>query len=661
MSSEPQHTPGADRPIPGHSADAEPHFRRLLDALPAAAYTCDADGLITHYNRHAEALWGRAPALHDPVDRFCGSFRLFAPDGTPLPHAECWMALALRTGQEYSEEIVIERPDGERRTALANASPIHDQAGRVVGAVNLLIDISDRVGSDEASARLAAIVESSDDAIISKTLDGEILSWNAGAERLFGYTAAEAIGQPITMLIPADMRDEERVILARLRRGERVAHYETIRVAKDGRRLTISLTSSPVRDRTGRIVGASKVARDITARKQAEAAMGQMIRQLRDADRFRNEFLATLAHELRNPMAPIGNAVQILRQIAADTSPETRWAVDIVDHQLGQLTRLVDDLLDVARITNNKLQLRKERIDLAEAIRLAVETSRPHIDAAAHELVLAISPDPLYVDGDVTRLAQVMANLLNNAARYSEPGGRIWLRATREGGEVVVSVRDTGIGIAREMQAGIFEMFTQGQRPADQAHGGLGIGLTLVDRLVTMHGGTVAVASDGPGRGSEFTVRLPVAGATGPRATPDAAPTRAAVASRRVLIVDDNHEAADSLCILLSMAGHETHVAYDGLQAVARAAELRPEIVLLDVGLPKLDGYDVAREIRRQPGGDRIVLIALTGWGHESAVQRSMAAGFDRHLVKPVHPTILAQLLATAHRTDRGAPPPRSA
>jgi len=280
--------------VQGRQPDLAPptrelHFRRLLEKLPAAAYTCDPEGLITYFNEYAVRLWGRAPKLNDPVDRYCGSFKLFSTDGSPLTHDQSWMALAIQGGKEYNQEILIERPDGQRLTAMAHASPVIDESGRLLGGVNILVDITDRKRAEESQALLAAIVESSDDAIISKTLEGRILSWNAGAERLFGYTAPEAIGQPISLIIPPEMLDEEGMILERLRGGERVEHFETVRMSKEGRRLDISLTISPVRDSAGRVVAASKVARDITARKQLEAALagvkGEQLRQ--SEERFR--------------------------------------------------------------------------------------------------------------------------------------------------------------------------------------------------------------------------------------------------------------------------------------------------------------------------------------------------------------------------------------
>ncbi len=614
-------------------------FRRLLDKLPAAAYICDASGLITYFNQRAAEAWGREPELNSPADRFCGSFKLFTPSGSPISHDGCWMALALQDGKEYNGcEIVVERPDGVRFTGLAHASPIYDEAGQVRGAVNVLVDITERKQAEEARALLAAVVESSQDAIVTKTLDGRIESWNGGAERLFGYTPSEAIGQSVTLIIPPERHDEERVILDRIGRGERIEHYETVRMSKNGRRIDISLTISPIYDSTGRIIGASKVGRDITERKRAEEA-------LREGDRRKTEFLAVLAHELRNPLAPIRNGLQIVRMTESDPATVDR-AYAVMERQLGHLVRLVDDLLDLSRINQGKIELRNERIDLVGAIQDAIEASRPLVEASDHELTVAFPNEPLWVDGDRTRLAQVFANLLNNSARYTERGGRISLRVERRGGEAVVAVADTGIGIPAEMLPRIFDMFTQLDRPLERSQGGMGIGLSLVRGLVETHNGRVEVRSDGPGKGSEFVVRLPLQSAPAQGQRPDNDVRDARCDAFRILVVDDNEDSADSLAAMLELMGHTTRTAYDGVEAVEAADEFRPDVVLLDIGLPRQNGYDACRQIRTQPWGQRMILIAQTGWGQDEDRSRSNEAGFNFHLVKPVAPTALVQLLA---------------
>jgi len=501
---------------------SEWEFRRLLEKLPAGAYLCDARGLITYYNQYATRLWGRAPRLNDPVDRFCGSFKLFAIDGEPIDHGQCWMALAIRHNQEYNgHEILIERSDGSRVVALAHANPIHDEMGRLIGAVNVLVDITDRKRGEDA---------------------------------------------------------------------------------------------------------------------------------LLQADRAKNEFLATLAHELRNPLAPICNAAQILH-LKGVLPPDLRWTVEVIDRQTKQMTRLVDDLLDVARITGNKLELRKERVQLAEVILTAVETSRPLVEACRHELRVSVPPEPLFVHADITRLSQVISNLLNNAAKYTDPGGKIWLAVERQGSDAVISVRDNGIGLSADMIQNVFEMFTQAQVPVDRPQSGLGIGLALVKRLVEMHGGTISVKSGGLGQGSEFTVRLPVVIEASQTASPTRSEDGMPTSSLRVLVVDDNRDAASTLGMLLRITGNDVRTAHDGEEAVVVYDSFRPDVVLMDIGLPKLNGYQAAEQIRQRPMARSTVLVALSGWGQDADRDRSKQAGFDQHLVKPVDPKALMRMLASLDRT----------
>jgi PAS domain S-box-containing protein len=620
---------------------------RLLDTLPLAAYACDADGLITYFNSKVEALWGTTPLLHNPAHRWCGSYRMYsAVDGTLIPHPECWMAQAILTGEpQVGKEIVVEQPDGTRLTGLAHATPIRDGRGRIIGAINCVIDIADRNRADTAQARLAAIVESSDDAIIGKTLEGKIVSWNTGAQRLFGYTAEEAVGQFVTLIIPAERLDEEREILAKLVKGERVEHYETVRVTKDGRLLDISLTSSPIRDGSGRIIGASKVARDITLRRKQEAQLRTLNEELRAADRAKNDFLATLAHELRNPLAPLRNVVEILHR-TEEPSADLRSALGVIDRQTSHMTRLVDDLLDVSRISRNKLQLRKERVDLVQVLETAVEATLPLLSARGHDFGTDLPAEPIPLEADPTRLAQAIANLLNNAAKYTERQGRVRLAARREGGRAVITVRDSGIGIPKGQLSAIFEKFAQLDESLDRAEGGLGIGLHLARHLVELHGGSLSASSDGPGQGSEFTLTVPVAKApSGPPRIPQAGEAKRGP-SFKILVVDDNRDGADSLGLLLELSDHVVRIAYDGLQAVEVAREFQPEVVLLDLGLPKLNGYEAAEHIRELPGCKDITLIALTGLSHETARSLSKGAGFDSHLVKPVDPDALFRVMA---------------
>ena len=526
--------------------------------------------------------------------------------------------------------------NGSIRKVLIDSNSLWER-GRFVHSRCFLFDVTDQRREEETRSLLAAIVATSDDAIVSKTLEGIILSWNEGAQRLFGYTPAEAVGHSINLIIPPNLREEERQILQRLRRGERIDHFETIRVAKDGRLLDISLSVSPVRDDSGRVIGASKVARDITERKRSEAA-------LRDADRRKDEFLATLAHELRNPLAPIRHSLEIL--LRAEGDPRlSRHATDILKRQLSHMVRLVDDLLDVSRITRDKLQLKKTRVELAAIIRHAVEASRPLAESDQQSIDVSLPDQPIYLDADPVRLTQVFSNLFNNACQYTEPGGRIWLTATQQKGEAVVLVRDSGIGMPADQLDGIFEMFAQVEDDGERPRRGLGIGLTLVRRLVQLHGGTVTARSEGRGLGSEFEVRLPVLEAPQHRDEPTPIPAPNA-GRRRILVVDDNRDSADSIATLLKMSGHTTFMVHDGQAAVEAADTLRPDVILLDVGLPKLSGIDACRRIRSQAWGKAMVIVALTGWGQENDRRKTRDAGFDAHLVKPVDYDELLQLLA---------------
>lgn len=489
----------------------------------------------------------------------------------------------------------------------------------------------------EVGNRLSAIVESSDDAIISKTLQGIITTWNQGAERMFGYRADEMLGKSVTLLIPPNHIDEEPAILKRLARGERVEHYETVRVRKDGTLLDVSLSVSPIKDAHGTVIGASKIARDITHQKRTEQA-------LLDADRRKDEFLATLAHELRNPLAPIRQAALILESPAASET-QKRWSHDVITRQVRHMALLLDDLLDISRVTRGKLTLRTEMTELAAIVNTAVETARPIVDARRHALSIELPTEPVYFAADPLRLAQVLSNLLTNAAKYTDPEGQIQLRAVCDAGTLTIAVTDTGIGISAETLHDVFVMFSQVKSSQDRSDGGLGIGLALARGLVELHGGTLKAKSAGMGRGSEFIVRLPLRSFTSPRTLQTHPSAVGKPVKRRVLIADDNCDAAETLGMLLQMDGHEVTVVHDGRKALAAFDSVRPQVALLDIGMPELNGYEVARQVRRGPLGRDVVLIAVTGWGQESDRNRALEAGFNHHFTKPIEPERLRELL----------------
>jgi PAS domain S-box-containing protein len=1184
---------------------SETEFHRLLEALPVGAYTCDRTGSITFYNTRAAQLWGRAPRLNDPSDRFCGSFRQYSLAGDPIAPEQCWMARALLDNRDYcGNEVVIERPDGSRRTVLVHARPLHNEAGELSSAVNILIDITRRERLESEHALLTAIVEFSDDAIYSRSIDGRILSWNAGAERLYGFTSSEAIGSPVSLLVPREKREEEEAIVARLCRGDRVATYETVQVTRHGRIVDVAVQMSPIVDSEGRIIGASYVVRDITERKRSENALreseqrfakfmqhlpglawikdingryvfvneaaarafrlsresllgksddevfpketaarfrrndsmalasggietvetlehddgihysivhkfpiagpdgspvfvggmavdfterlraeealraseerfralanhapvgiiltdlfgsctfingrwcelagltseqalgngwltvvhpddrerlerewetaqkdrrpyvseirflksdgtikwlqwsaaelldaqdalagyivtvvdrterhhfeeesrnarnqlklvtdtmsaavtrcsadlryvwvspsyaawlrrapaeiagqpiveilgpdeyqtirpyiervlagerveyeaqltygdacqkwvqatyvptfgennrpdgwvavvnditrlkeaesalasqitdlrrlhemnerlatmvelqpileevlhtavaldgtetgllllidsksgqfqlrarlgfadflfnsnesilpgqsvfescrrerarvvveevqadplfkphrgkpqslgfravhatplitrggklvgvlathfrephrptdrethlidlcarsaadhienAQLYEELRQADRRKDEFLAILAHELRSPLAPIRNSLNIL-QMSEELSPSTESVREIMDRQVTHLVRLVDDLLDVSRITQGKIQLQKTSVDIADVIRCAVESSQPLIDEFNHQLTISLPPETMLLEGDLLRLAQIVTNLLNNAAKYMDPGGRIWLTATRRANEAAISVRDAGIGIPPDSLPHIFDMFAQAQGSLRRAQGGLGIGLTLAMRLANLHGGRIEAFSNGAGKGSEFIIHLPMQSV--PPGTShstagsicQSSPVRGTLPSLRILVVDDARASAVTLARLLESMGQAVWCANDAKSALEIARREQPDIVFSDIAMPAMDGFELAFHLRQDPKLQRVFLVALTGYGQESDRERTRSAGFDQHVVKPVSLECLNDLLVSFTNRKRPELPMRT-
>jgi PAS domain S-box-containing protein len=399
-------------------------------------------------------------------------------------------------------------------------------------------------------------------------------------------------------------------------------------------------------DSAGQPLGLATVSQDVTERKRLEDNLRKLAADLSEADRRKDEFLATLAHELRNPLAPLCNMLEVLKRAGGDGAM-LQTARDTIERQLGQLVRLVDDLLDLNRITHNRLELRPSQVELASVIRQAVEACRPLADSAGHELRITLPAEPIYLHADAARLAQVFGNLLNNSCKYTSPGGKIWVTAERLGSEVVVAFKDTGTGIPPDKLDNIFDMFTQVDRSLEGSRGGLGIGLTLVKRLVRMHGGSIEARSPGEGQGSEFVVRLPILIGTLKAVTPGPTAAQEPPQTRRILVVDDNRDSAESLAMVLTIMGNETHMAHDGVAAVEAIEKHRPEVVLLDIGLPKLSGHDVCRRVREQSWGKDIVIIALTGWGQEEDRRKSREAGFDGHLVKPVDHAALLELLSS--------------
>ena len=643
----------------------------------------------------------------------------------------------------------------------------------------------------QAQSLLASIVESSDDAIVAKSIDGVIQSWNAAAERTFGYTAEEVIGQHISIIIPADRLGEEVEIMARLTAGQRIEHFETVRIRRDGQPVMVSLSISPIKDANGRVIAAAKIARDITASREAEAraralaarigetdakfraffeqgalfagimaldgtileanrlswyecgytkeqiigrpfwegpwwshstelmatiragtaqaAAGETFRrelpyrvgsgadrvvdltilpitddegrvvllaptgtditdrrqledhlrllsaEMADSNRRKDTFLATLSHELRNPLAAIRNAAAVMKVAQGDEARVQR-ARAAMDRQIAHMVRLLDDLLDISRITADKLELKLRQVTIADVVNEAVEAARPVLDAAGLAFEVALPATPAHLRADPARLAQVLGNLLGNAAKFTAAPGAVSLTATTQDDQIRISVRDTGIGIPDHMRARVFDLFTQVGHSAGASQGGLGIGLSLVKRLVEMHGGAVQVYSEGTGHGSEFVVCLPMVRGqepTEPAALTVDAPDTPAL---RIFVVDDDQDSANTLAMLLESSGHVIAVVHDGTAAMAQVAAFAPDVVLLDIGLPVISGLEVCRWMRAQPWGHAVSVIALTGLGQDHDRQETLAAGFDRHLVKPVEPAELFTALRHGPTASRPAP-----
>jgi len=626
-------------------------FRVTLRSIGDAVITTDTQGSITYINEVGESLtgWSHKDALGQPLERV---FQI-VNEVTRLP-VESPATRALRQGivVGLANHTVLIQKDGKECPIDDSAAPIRNEEGYVSGCVLIFRDVTAQRLSERDKANqlltarlLASIVESSNDAIIGKSLDGIIQSWNAAAERLFGFTAEEAIGRHISLVIPPDRLAEEEKIIASLKAGKRIEHYETERLRKNGQLFEVSLTISPIKDNLGNVIGASKIARDITERKRIENDLQRLAADLSNADRRKNEFLATLAHELRNPLAPMSNMLEVINRAGTDGEIIKR-AHETLERQLGQMVRLVDDLLDLNRITHDRLELRRSQVELSTVIQQAVEVARPLIDAAGHKLIVDLPKEPIYLNADRARLAQVFGNLLNNSSKYTRPRETITLSAKRTNGEVVVTVKDTGAGIPEDKLASIFDMFMQVDGTAERSQGGLGIGLTLVKRLAEMHGGSIEARSAGEGQGSEFIVRLPVISNPATVSQPGPAIEPEPSTQRQILIVDDNRDSADSLAMLLEITGNKTYMAHDGEEAVESIGKYRPEVVLLDIGLPKLDGHEVCRRVRQEPWGKDIVMIALTGWGQEDDRRKSEEAGFNGHLVKPVDYDKLLDLLS---------------
>ena len=512
------------------------------------------------------------------------------------------------------------------------------------GLTVYLREISERKRAERTSRLLASIVESSDDAIISKDLNGIISSWNRGAERVFGYKADEVIGKPVTILMPHEMYDEEDQILTRIRAGLSVDHYETIRVRKDGTLIDISLTISPIRDESGKIIGASKIARDITDEKRAESERARLLEreqlareEAETANRLKDEFLATLSHELRNPLNVVIGYSEILRRSedVSNTAFVSRAAEVIRRNALAQ-SQLVSDLLDLSRLQTGKLAINHHPVSLLTIITDALETVKAEAEAKNITLRLKAGRDPFMVDGDPVRLGQIAWNLLNNAVKFTGSGGEITITLEGEGTGAQFVVEDTGQGIAPDFLPCVFEIFRQGDASSSRRQGGLGIGLALVKQLAELHGGTVRAESEGVGRGARFVVWLPLREIEVATSVSTSNVSTGALEGTCILVVDDSSETTDMLSKLLEMDGAEVHTARGGMEALALAGKSTFDLVISDISMPEMDGYQLLQQLRQLPQMANVPALALTGFGRISDIDRAHRVGFTKHFTKPL-------------------------
>jgi PAS domain S-box-containing protein len=483
----------------------------------------------------------------------------------------------------------------------------------------------------QAQAMLAAIVESSDDAIVSKTLEGIITSWNKGAERIFGYPSAEMIGQPLLKIIPTERQHEEAMILSRIRSGQRVDHFETVRQRKDGTLIDVSVTISPIRDETGRIIGASKIARDVTQQKQVQRELLAAKDAAEAASQAKDHFLSVLSHELRTPLTPVLAAVSLIENQPAMSQQELRGQVEMIRRNVETEARLVDDLLDLTRIARGKIRLHFEVVDAHAVIRNVIDMLQPELDEKRLAVTTALRAKSPHVWADTGRLQQIFLNLLSNAVKFTPPEGTITVRSANENGWLSLTIADTGVGIEPDVLPRLFNAFEQGERTVTRRFGGLGLGLSIVKSLAEMHSGTIAAASEGKDRGATFTLRLRTVPA--PTGTPPAEAPNHRAAGRRILLVEDHADTRDVLDRLLSSMGCTVWSVGSVKEAVELSDRERFDLLVSDIGLPDGTGHDVMSYLRAHQGTRG---IALSGFGQDDDIRRSREAGFELHLTKPV-------------------------
>ena len=620
------------------------HFSQIVAGVrDYAVFTLDVAGHVTSWNAGAENIKGYK--AEEIIGKHFSRFYPVDAIARNWPGEE----LKIAAGQgRFEEEGWRIRKDGTRFWADVVITALRSPQGRLTGFLKITRDLTERRRHEEtlreSEERFRLLVNSVKEyAIFMLDADGCVASWNLGAERIIGYTAAEIIGRSVACLYPAEAAERgspERDLATVVAHGGMEINGR--RVRKDGTRFWANVVICSVHDLDGKLRGFAQVTRDLTERKQ--------FKELEESQQRTHEFLAMLSHELRNPLAPLKTSVDIMR-LREMSDPVLIRARDVIDRQVQHLTHIIDELLDVSRITSGRIRLTSEALDLQGVVLRAVETARPLFDSKSHTLEIEAPTSHVWVRGDLTRLTQVFVNLLNNAAKYTPDRGRIEVAIRSTDKSAAVHIRDNGIGIAAELLPRMFDLFTQGDRPLDRTDGGLGVGLALVHRLVSLHGGVVKAFSEGIGRGSELVVTLPqyCQEISMPVAS-DPPPPEPQQKRRRLMVIDDNKDAAESMSMLFELWGHEVICAYDGRGALETAAKYRPDAVFLDIGLPGMDGYEIAERLRELPESARTVLVAITGYGQDEDRRRSREAGIDHHLVKPVSPETLHKLLDSLAR-----------
>jgi PAS domain S-box-containing protein len=620
------------------------HFGEIVAGVrDYAVFTLDVAGHVTSWNAGAENIKGYK------AEEIIGKhFSRFYPSDAI---ARNWPGeeLKIAAGQgRFEEEGWRIRKDGTRFWADVVITALRSPRGKLTGFLKITRDLTERRRHEEtlreSEERFRLLVNSVKEyAIFMLDVEGCVASWNLGAERIIGYTAAEIIGRSVACLYPAEAAERgapQRDLATVVAHGGMEINGR--RVRKDGTRFWANVVICSVHDLDGKLRGFAQVTRDLTERKQ--------FKELEESQQRTHEFLAMLSHELRNPLAPLKTSVDVMR-LRDLSDPVMIRARDVIDRQVQHLTHIIDELLDVSRITSGRISLTSETLDLHSIILRAVEAARPLFDSKSHTLEIEAPGSHVWVRGDLTRLTQVFVNLLNNAAKYTPARGHIQVAIRSADKSAAVHIRDNGIGIAAELLPRMFDLFTQGDRPLDRTDGGLGVGLALVHRLVSLHGGVVKAFSEGIGRGSELVVTLPqyCEEISMPVAS-DSQPPEPQQKRRRLMVIDDNKDAAESMSMLFELWGHEVICAYDGRAALETAAKYRPDAVFLDIGLPGMDGYEIAERLRELPESAHTVLVAITGYGQDEDRRRSREAGIDHHLVKPVSPETLHKLLDSLAR-----------